>query len=157
MFKNREAEERKLQEKRDAMSYIIVGKLEDQYNAEVKETEESDEFVNFEDYLLETDRTAIALYNAKEHIKESMIELKELLADANESFDDYAGEVIKYNPVQSRYTGYVRSQKAKAFPKCFRSFDRWRASNIVDSYLRVYDDFKEVDKIVAEIVKRASA
>lgn len=150
-FKNEEKE----YQKKSATKNIILTKLEEMHKARVKEVEASDAFIEFDEVLRETDPEAARLYALEQELKTALSNLVE--QDTKNQFEDFFQDSIKYNPISNRLVGYIRKKKVEAFPEVFNGFNYRKMDDLVDAYLTVYDDYKNVDKIVQQVVERVEA
>ena len=140
------------QEKRNAIRNIILNQLGEEHQATVKKTEESEEFINFKENLLAKDPKAAAISKAITTLKAVAKEVEENLSEVFPN-NRYRNLADTYD-LECKLSGMVRTEKAKAFPHVYHGFDTWRTSELIDNYLTIYDDLKDVDKIVKAVKER---
>lgn len=141
------------QEKRNSIRNIILHNLEEDFRKTQKTIEESSEYKNFKDVILATDPKAAAL-------NEAINTLKAVAKEVEMSLEEYYpngfwfGSICQVRELEESLSGHIRKERVKSFPQAFERFDSWKLSKLIDDYLTVYDDLKDVEKIVKEVSAR---
>ena len=142
-------------EKREALCTIIISQLQDAHLKEVKEIKESEAFKNFEANLLKTDKEAAQLNSAIRALETALSNMLKSL----EGTDHYETAMritrkLSNTRLNDRYNRYVSDKKEETFPKAYRYYNLWAKRDLIESYLRVYEDLKNTDKIVEKVLER---
>lgn len=156
MFGFNKVDQERVEEKRNAIRNIILRKLEDAHQQEVKTIRESDEYVNFEKTFKAENPKAVALNEAITMLKTAAKDAKEYLENVVPG-EFYVQEVLRTYHLENQLDELVSVEKRKAFPRLRESFNRWEVSSAIEDYLIVYDDLKDVEKIVDEVVGRVNS
>lgn len=140
--------QRKIQAMKENICQLAVEQLQNNFNQKLKSTLQSDEYKNFKDTLITEDSVFSALVTAQTNIKKS-------LRNANvELVKNDLPSISVDTPLDRKIRYYLIDKRDQRFPITNEYFCGWREYDRVKNLLEVYDNLKDADKIVQDIVKR---
>lgn len=156
LFSSKTAKEQ-LEEKREALCTIIVSKLREDHNKQIEKIKNSEEYLNFEANLLNTDAKAAQLNSAIRAFETAARNAIKTL-EGSEYYDHGVRmlQSLSDSRLSREYNYYIEAKREETFPELHKYFDSYRHENLIMAYLRVYDDLKNSDKIVEKVLERLS-